>query len=93
MEDQLADLYLFETGIDNEVMITPCSVTDMTKEKWMDDAAAQNCSLCDAPFTLAVRRHHCRHCGLIFCAKCCPENAENPDMRLCSLCKMTMEID
>ena len=40
MEDQLLDLYFFETGIDNEVMITPCSVIDMTKEKWMDDSEA-----------------------------------------------------
>ena len=93
MEDQLADLYFFETGIDNEVMVTPCSVTDMTKEKWMDDSKAQSCSLCGTPFTLSVRRHHCRHCGLIYCATCCPENAENPDMRLCELCQMTTEID
>jgi hypothetical protein len=28
------------------------------------------CAACDTEFTLWVRRHHCRLCGTIFCARC-----------------------
>ena len=35
-----------------------------------DDAAFPACFGCRAPFTLFNRRHHCRHCGFVFCKKC-----------------------
>lgn len=28
------------------------------------------CTRCDSPFTLFLRRHHCRACGQIFCQAC-----------------------
>lgn len=37
---------------------------------WVDDQYATRCRGCDAPFTLLRRRHHCRHCGQIFCSDC-----------------------
>ena len=37
---------------------------------WADDAAFPACFGCRAPFTLFNRRHHCRHCGFVFCKKC-----------------------
>ena len=42
---------------------------------WADDAAFPACFGCRAPFTLFNRRHHCRHCGFVFCKKCAGERA------------------
>ncbi|KAI9025911.1 hypothetical protein CLU79DRAFT_789750 [Phycomyces nitens] len=40
------------------------------KEFWMPDEQCKECYKCRKPFTLLRRRHHCRTCGQIFCAKC-----------------------
>jgi hypothetical protein len=39
---------------------------------WVPDAATSVCMspLCEVPFTLFTRRHHCRGCGLVFCNAC-----------------------
>ena len=42
---------------------------------WADDAAFPACFGCRSPFTLFNRRHHCRHCGFVFCKKCAGEKA------------------
>lgn len=36
----------------------------------MPDKSCMVCYECDSQFTLFNRRHHCRHCGKVFCAKC-----------------------
>ncbi|WFD44769.1 carboxypeptidase Y-deficient [Malassezia psittaci] len=36
--------------------------------KWQEDAQVSRCNLCNIPFSLAVRRHHCRLCGRIVCS-------------------------
>lgn len=38
--------------------------------RWLDDNEATHCMRCGTKFTLRVRKHHCRSCGGIFCAKC-----------------------
>jgi early endosome antigen 1 len=38
--------------------------------KWADDKVYRNCCGCQAEFTVSVRKHHCRNCGLIFCNDC-----------------------
>lgn len=57
---------------------TPIPIEDLpnvtglpTREHWKPDA---NASICDAPvcqkrFGLWERRHHCRHCGNVFCGE------------------------
>jgi hypothetical protein len=35
-----------------------------------EDEAALNCGSCNAPFSLMLRRHHCRLCGRYFCYSC-----------------------
>lgn len=36
----------------------------------MPDQSCRVCYDCDTQFTLINRRHHCRLCGRVFCAKC-----------------------
>lgn len=42
----------------------------MGQEFWMEDGHVSECYQCAKPFSLFVRRHHCRLCGHIFCANC-----------------------
>lgn len=37
---------------------------------WQSDASATVCTGCMCKFSWLTRRHHCRHCGLVFCANC-----------------------
>ena len=40
-------------------------------EHWMDAEGVDTCSRCNTTkFTLTVRKHHCRFCGLVVCDKC-----------------------
>eukprot|EP01062_Namystynia_karyoxenos_P061377 TRINITY_DN535_c0_g2_i1.p1 TRINITY_DN535_c0_g2~~TRINITY_DN535_c0_g2_i1.p1 ORF type:complete len:747 (+),score=270.81 TRINITY_DN535_c0_g2_i1:86-2242(+) len=43
------------------------------KGAWQPDAQVTGCNLCKKEFGLIRRRHHCRHCALIFCDDCCPK--------------------
>ena len=40
--------------------------------EWESDSDSNNCRLCEKPFTLFKRRHHCRKCGKLVCADCSP---------------------
>ncbi|ORY37280.1 hypothetical protein BCR33DRAFT_769910 [Rhizoclosmatium globosum] len=37
---------------------------------WQDSGAVVSCKLCRKRFTLFLRKHHCRWCGLVFCDNC-----------------------
>ncbi|CAE7778668.1 slob1 [Symbiodinium sp. CCMP2456] len=39
---------------------------------WTPDRDAADCEICDIPFSLLRRRHHCRHCGRCVCDACSP---------------------
>ena len=41
------------------------------KQFWMPDSVSKECYECSYKFTALRRRHHCRICGQIFCARCC----------------------
>ncbi|KPA86883.1 hypothetical protein ABB37_00925 [Leptomonas pyrrhocoris] len=43
-------------------MLHPCS--------WRDDTSVERCCQCATVFTFFRRRHHCRHCGGVFCGVC-----------------------
>jgi hypothetical protein len=38
--------------------------------EWTPDDSAEACFQCGTPFTLFLRRHHCRICGAIYCKMC-----------------------
>jgi len=39
---------------------------------WFSNKDRTKCVCCEITFTTFIRRHHCRGCGLIFCADCTP---------------------
>jgi FYVE zinc finger len=45
---------------------------------WEPDAARTDCTRCHAEFGLFKRRHHCRHCGKLFCSDCCNKETKIP---------------
>ena len=38
--------------------------------RWQPDEEAASCTICSRPFSLLIRRHHCRKCGKIVCGWC-----------------------
>jgi lipid-binding SYLF domain-containing protein len=48
--------------------------------RWVPDQEAQYCSRCEIPFDWYQRRHHCRHCGNIFCNNCSSVKAMLPSV-------------
>lgn len=48
------------------------SVTDQAGkfvDHWARDEGTDSCTACRTKFSLTERRHHCRNCGQLFCAK------------------------
>lgn len=41
-----------------------------SKAHWKANSSSNSCNSCSTPFSLFNRRHHCRHCGELFCDKC-----------------------
>ncbi|KAJ1721941.1 hypothetical protein LPJ53_003604 [Coemansia erecta] len=42
----------------------------LPESAWEADDSAASCRQCSRRFTLFLRRHHCRRCGLLFCLNC-----------------------
>ncbi|KAJ2779745.1 hypothetical protein GGI15_003779 [Coemansia interrupta] len=42
----------------------------LPESAWEADDSAASCRQCARRFTLFLRRHHCRRCGLLFCLAC-----------------------
>ncbi|XP_011036542.1 PREDICTED: 1-phosphatidylinositol-3-phosphate 5-kinase FAB1B-like isoform X3 [Populus euphratica] len=53
----------------------PASVS---RDFWMPDQSCRVCYECDSQFTVFNRRHHCRLCGRVFCAKCTANSVPVP---------------
>jgi trimeric autotransporter adhesin len=56
---------------------------------WQDDEDVDACGECEEAFTLVLRRHHCRSCGLIFCHACVPFRG-HAGKRVCARCWSAM---
>ena len=46
------------------------TVKPRTRSMWVEDSSDTKCLKCGAEFGLWVWRHHCRHCGYLFCGNC-----------------------
>jgi len=51
-------------------------------DHWIKDDAAGACKDCSIRFTFAERRHHCRNCGQLFCARCSRFETDIPKMKI-----------
>jgi len=51
---------------------------DMKAPEWVPDAMSTFCTKCRTPFSVMTRRHHCRHCGKIFCHNCTSKRTPLP---------------
>lgn len=60
--------------------------------RWVPDEEAPRCMSCATLFTAFRRRHHCRHCGRVFCGICSNVSAPIPKygfvkaVRICQGC-------
>ena len=59
---------------------------------WIPDSASPQCFECKVKYSFTTRRHHCRLCGGLFCAKCTihqfliPLFSPDKPLRVCSFC-------
>jgi hypothetical protein len=64
--------------------------------KWIPDSEVNDCMKCNSKFTFTKRRHHCRGCGLLFCATCCHlriilQYSPKYESRVCQVCFEVIE--
>ena len=60
--------------------------SDALAPVWVEDKNADACGLCDAKFTMFFRRHHCRKCGRLVCARCSDHKLPGTEDRACDDC-------
>ncbi|KAH9115135.1 hypothetical protein LEN26_000901 [Aphanomyces euteiches] len=57
---------------------------------WVDDDALTGCMLCQVPFGMYFRRHHCHSCGDVVCSDCSKARQEIYGLtgvhRVCDVC-------
>ncbi|XP_050135002.1 1-phosphatidylinositol-3-phosphate 5-kinase FAB1B-like [Malus sylvestris] len=51
---------------------------NVSRDFWMPDHSCRVCYECDSQFTVFNRKHHCRLCGRVFCAKCTENSIPTP---------------
>jgi 1-phosphatidylinositol-3-phosphate 5-kinase len=51
---------------------------NVSRDFWMPDQSCRVCYECDSQFTIFNRRHHCRLCGRVFCARCTENSIPAP---------------
>ncbi|XP_074280820.1 1-phosphatidylinositol-3-phosphate 5-kinase FAB1B-like isoform X1 [Silene latifolia] len=71
---------------------------NVSRDFWMPDQSCRVCYECDSNFNFYNRRHHCRLCGRVFCAKCTAHSIPVPSdepktdredverLRVCNYC-------
>lgn len=70
---------------------------DFVAPRWVLDEEVACCLSCNSEFDWFNRRHHCRHCGKIFCDACSSERSLLPiafglrdPQRVCNPCHKTL---
>ncbi|XP_030829452.1 early endosome antigen 1-like [Strongylocentrotus purpuratus] len=88
-----AQAAMHELGRENQAL--QITQTKAMGRKWTDDKEVLDCMSCSKAFSLAVRKHHCRNCGDIFCQECSSKNtmiasAKKP-VRVCDACYVELK--
>lgn len=64
--------------------------TQKNARRWESDTDVTACNGCEKLFSLSIRKHHCRNCGLIYCGDCTSRNAHitssKKPVRVCDKC-------
>lgn len=61
--------------------------------RWQHEDDVEECTNCHQSFSVTKRKHHCRHCGKIFCADCTQKTVPSgPSMRLSKVCDVCHTI-
>ncbi|XP_005107498.1 rab GTPase-binding effector protein 1 isoform X2 [Aplysia californica] len=64
-----------------------------TEVRWQHEDDVDDCSNCKQPFTVTKRKHHCRHCGKIFCSDCTTKSVNSgPNFRPSKVCDVCHTI-
>lgn len=86
-----------DTTANNTTNVPCCSNVEIESDRppiWIPDIEAPKCMSCGANFTVVKRRHHCRNCGKVFCARCSSNSVPLPKyghikpVRVCNKCFM-----
>lgn len=62
------DIFYSKQEIEKQRLQQARRLAEQNVVKWQDDKSFPNCTICGTPFSLAVRRHHCRLCGHVVCS-------------------------
>lgn len=77
MEDPSYSVIVEEKKISSDKPLS--DVLPKKAHVWKADNVVKSCSHCGVPFSLTIRRHHCRMCGHIFCNNCSNFRDEIPE--------------
>ena len=75
------------------------SIFTLQKPIWIADDQAKYCLHCTKPFSLLIRRHHCRSCGAIICDLCSSNRLDLPflsygyQQRVCDSCYSSLSYN
>eukprot|EP00731_Ephydatia_muelleri_P004878 Em0002g1054a len=60
-------------------------------EHWLRDEAVDSCMECNSVFSFTDRKHHCRSCGKIFCARCSNYEGEVEKLKIYRKVRVCMD--
>lgn len=89
LNDNLSDLLSKSGNVDQSSLLDDISIEmDNTNQyfrdnksvvlKWVDDQSVSHCHSCRKEFSIMLRKHHCRHCGRVFCSNCADKKIKLP---------------
>ncbi|XP_074642216.1 rab GTPase-binding effector protein 1-like [Tubulanus polymorphus] len=68
-----------------------------TEVRWQHEEDIDDCNNCKQIFSVTKRKHHCRHCGRIFCADCItktvPSGPNARGAKVCDVCHTILVKD
>ncbi|EQC36848.1 hypothetical protein SDRG_05678 [Saprolegnia diclina VS20] len=74
------------------VMVVPILKNVNVPPPWVADDTVVECMSCSQSFGMAMRKHHCRHCGRVICYRCSSNRIPLPKFnqpsaaRVCDVC-------